>query len=287
MNKYTITDINDKALEIFNQTSEIQLYRYYEPEPGIFIAESPNVVMRALEGGFVPFRILVEDTLYNKEIPEVLDAIEKLHGKEAIETIDIYVGDHETLKDLTGYALVKGLWAAFRRGPVETLEEFCKYKSKLAVLFDVVNPTNVGAIIRSAAAMGVDGVILTHGSVNPLYRRASRVSMGTVFQIPWTEATKEESEGTKLIELLNGYGFSTAAMALTDESVGIDNEKVKKSEKLAIVLGTEGDGLPAEVIKACTYTIKIPMYHGVDSLNVAAASAVAFWEIFKTEKRQD
>ena len=287
MNKYTITDINDKALEIFNQTSEIQLYRYYEPEPGIFIAESPNVVMRALEGGFVPFRILVEDTLYNKEIPEVLDAIEKLHGKEAIETIDIYVGDHETLKDLTGYALVKGLWAAFRRGPVETLEEFCKYKSKLAVLFDVVNPTNVGAIIRSAAAMGVDGVILTHGSVNPLYRRASRVSMGTVFQIPWTEATKEESEGTKLIELLNSYGFATAAMALTDESVGIDNEKVKKSEKLAIVLGTEGDGLPAEVIKACTYTIKIPMYHGVDSLNVAAASAVAFWEIFKTEKRQD
>ena len=286
MNKYTITDINDKALEIFNQTSEIQLYRYYEPEPGIFIAESPNVVMRALEGGFVPFRILVEDTLYDKEIPEVLDAIEKLHGKEAIENIDIYVGDHETLKDLTGYALVKGLWAAFRRGPVESLKEFCKDKSKLAVLFDVVNPTNVGAIIRSAAAMGVDGVILTHGSVNPLYRRASRVSMGTVFQIPWTEATKEESEGTKLIELLNGYGFAAAAMALTDESVGIDDEKVKKSEKLAIVLGTEGDGLPADVIKTCTYTIKIPMYHGVDSLNVAAASAVAFWEIFKTEKRQ-
>ena len=281
MTKYIINDINDKALEIFNQTSEIQLYRYYEPEPGIFIAESPNVVMRALEGGFVPFRILVEDTLYDKEIPEVLDAIEKLHGKEAIENIDIYVGDHETLKDLTGYALVKGLWAAFRRGPVETLEEFCKDKSKLAVLFDVVNPTNVGAIIRSAAAMGVDGVILTHGSVNPLYRRASRVSMGTVFQIPWTEATKEESEGTKLIELLNSYGFATAAMALTDESVGIDNEKVKKNEKLAIVLGTEGDGLPAEVIKACTYTIKIPMYHGVDSLNVAAASAVAFWELVR------
>ena len=286
MNKYTITDINDNALEIFNQTSEIQLYRYYEPEPGIFIAESPNVVMRALEGGFVPFRILVEDTLYDKEIPEVLDAIERLHGSDALENIDIYVGTHEALKGLTGYALVKGLWAAFRRGPVVPLEEFCKGKAKLAVLFDVVNPTNVGAIIRSAAAMGVDGVILTHGSVNPLYRRASRVSMGTVFQIPWTEASREESEGTRLIELLHDYGFATAAMALTDESVGIDDEKVKNSEKLAIVLGTEGDGLPDDVIKACTYTIKIPMYHGVDSLNVAAASAVAFWEVFKTEKRQ-
>lgn len=280
MNKYTITDINDKALEIFNQTSEIQLYRYYEPEPGIFIAESPNVVMRALEGGFVPFRILVEDTLYDKEIPEVLAELERLHGHEATENIDIYVGNHETLKDLTGYALVKGLWAAFRRQPVETLAEFCRDKTRLAVLFDVVNPTNVGAIVRSAAAMGVDGVVLTHGSVNPLYRRASRVSMGTVFQIPWTMATKDESDGVNLIELLHEYGFETAAMALTDKSIGINDTCVKSAEKLAIVLGTEGDGLPSDVIEACTYTIKIPMHHGVDSLNVAAASAVAFWEIF-------
>ncbi len=274
-----IDDLNTEELSIFGETSEIQLYRYYEPEPGIFIAESPNVVMRAIEAGHVPFRMLVEDKLYDKEIPPIVSELERLHGSESTAGLTVYVGDHETLKDLTGYALVKGLWCAFRRSPVMGLREFCEGKRRLAVLFDVVNPTNVGAIVRSAAAMGVDGVVLTHGSVNPLYRRASRVSMGTVFQIPWTMATKDESEGVNLIGLLHEFGFETAAMALTDRSVGINDTRVKNAEKLAIVLGTEGDGLPTEVIEACTHTIKIPMYHGVDSLNVAAASAVAFWEL--------
>ncbi|MCR5626096.1 MAG: RNA methyltransferase [Lachnospiraceae bacterium] len=279
-----IEDLKDKKFQIFAQTSEVQLLRYYEPEPGIFIVESPNVVLRALEAGYIPFRILVEDRLFDKQIPQVFEAIEKIHGKEAAEDIEVCIGDHEILKDLTGYALVKGLWAAFRRDRDVPLREFLKDKRRIAVLFDVVNPTNVGAIIRSAAAMGVDGVVLTRASVNPLYRRASRVSMGTVFQIPWTQADSEESEGVRLIEILKENGFYTAAMALTNESVGIDDERVKQKERLAIVLGTEGDGLPVEVIEDCDITIKIPMHHGVDSLNVAAASAVAFWELVRLRR---
>jgi tRNA G18 (ribose-2'-O)-methylase SpoU len=166
-----------------------------------------------------------------------------------------------------------------RRKPLEALTEFCSNKSKLAVLYDTMNPTNAGAIIRSAAALGVEGVILNSSSVNPLSRRSARVSMGTVFQVPWTMAAQEESEGTRLIDLLHSFGFKTAAMALTDESISVSDVRLKSAEKLAIVLGTEGEGLPKDVIKACTYTVKIPMYNNVDSLNVAAASAVAFWEI--------
>ncbi len=274
-------DLQREELQIFAQTSEVQLLRYYEPNPGIFIVESPKVVLRALENGYLPFRILVEDGLYEKQLPKVIETIEKHHGKEALDHIDIYVGDHETLKDLTGYALIKGLWAAFHRDVPVPLETFLKNKHTVAVLFDINNPTNVGAIIRSAAAMGVDGVVLTHACVNPLYRRSSRVSMGTVFEIPWTQASREESEGTALIKYLQQHRFFCAAMALTDEAVGIDDEAVKNKEKLAIVLGTEGDGLPSEIIKACDIAIKIPMHHGVDSLNVAAASAVAFWELVR------
>ncbi|MCR4892297.1 MAG: RNA methyltransferase [Lachnospiraceae bacterium] len=281
MNIIRIQDLKTKELQIFAQTSEVQLLRYYEPEPGIFIAESQNVVLRAIEAGHIPFQILVEDKLYEKHIPQVIESIEKLHGIGAADNLVIYVGDHEILKNLTGYALVKGLWAAFRRDPVLSLEEFLKDKNRIAVLFDIVNPTNVGAIVRSAAAMGADGVVLTRASVNPLYRRASRVSMGTVFQIPWTQATTEESQGTRLIDLLKEQGFTTAAMALTDKSVGIDDERVKGRDRLAVVLGTEGFGLPQDVINSCHQTIRIPMHHGVDSLNVAAASAVAFWELFR------
>jgi tRNA G18 (ribose-2'-O)-methylase SpoU len=168
-----------------------------------------------------------------------------------------------------------------RRKPLERLEDFCKGKKKIAVLYDIMNPTNAGAIIRSAAALGVEGVVLTSGSVNPLSRRSARVSMGTVFQVPWTMALPEESEETKLIEILHSYGYRTAAMALSDDSLSVSDDKLKAEDKMAIVLGTEGDGLPKDVIKACTYTVKIPMANGVDSLNVAAASAVAFWEILK------
>ena len=168
-----------------------------------------------------------------------------------------------------------------RRKPEQGIGEFLMDKKRVTVLFDVVNPTNVGAIIRSAAALGIDGALLTHASVDPLTRRSARVSMGTVFQIPWTKASKEDSEGTNLIRILNSYGFKTVAMALTEDSVGIDNDEIRANEKLAIILGTEGTGLPGEIIEACDYRVMIPMYHGVDSLNVAAASAISFWELMK------
>ncbi len=168
-----------------------------------------------------------------------------------------------------------------RRKPEISVDEFCKDKKRITVLFDVVNPTNVGAIIRCAAALGLDGALLTHPSVDPLTRRSARVSMGTVFQIPWARATREESEGINLITQLQSYGFKTVAMALTEDSTSIDNDEIRANEKLAVIMGTEGTGLPKEVIAACDYRVMIPMYHGVDSLNVAAASAISFWELMK------
>ena len=274
-----IEDINAPELDIFTKLSETQLLRYYEPDIGVFVCESANVVLRALEAGYEPLSLLVETHRIEKEARPVLDMIEKNISREIRDSVKVYTADHETVKELTGYALVRGLWAVLRRKTLEPLESFCKNKNKLAVLYDTMNPTNVGAIIRSAAALNIDGVILTSGSANPLSRRSARVSMGTVFQIPWTMATKEESAGSNLIEKIHSFGFKTAAMALTDESISIRDDRVKEEEHLAIVLGTEGEGLPKEVIDNCTYTVKIPMSHGVDSLNVAAASAVAFWEL--------
>ena len=276
-----IEDIETPELEVYTKLSEVQLYRYYEPDIGVFVSESANVVLRALEAGYEPISLLVEEQRLEKEARPVLDMIEKLYPGSANDGVKVYIADHETVKDLTGYALVRGLWAVLRRKPLERLEDFCRGKRKLAVLYDIMNPTNAGAIIRSAAALGVEGVVLTSGSVNPLSRRSARVSMGTVFQVPWTMALPEESGEDRLIEILHSYGFRTAAMALSDNSVSVSDERLKKEDRLAIVLGTEGDGLPKDVIKACTYTVKIPMYNDVDSLNVAAASAVAFWEILK------
>lgn len=274
-----IEDINAPELEIFTKLSEVQLLRYFEPDIGVFVSESANVVLRALEAGYEPISLLIESHRFEKEARPVLDMIEKNLPKETQDSLKIYIADHETVKDLTGYALVRGLWAVLRRKPLEKLTDFCNNKRKLAVLYDTMNPTNVGAMIRSAAALGMDGVILTGGSANPLSRRSARVSMGTVFQVPWTMASKEESASTALIEILHSFGYETAAMALSDNSISVSDERLKKAEKLAVILGTEGDGLPKEVISACTYTVKIPMSHGVDSLNVAAAGAVAFWEL--------
>ena len=276
-----IEDIEAPELEVYTKLSEVQLYRYFEPDIGVFVSESANVVLRALEAGYEPISLLVEEQRLEKEARPVLDMIEKLYPGSASDRVKVYIADHETVKDLTGYALVRGLWAVLRRKSLERLEGFCRDKKKLAVLYDIMNPTNAGAIIRSAAALGVEGVVLTSGSVNPLSRRSARVSMGTVFQVPWTLALPEESGEDKLIELLHSYGFKTAAMALSDVSISVSDERLKREDKLAIVLGTEGDGLPKDVIKACTYTVKIPMYNDVDSLNVAAASAVAFWEMLK------
>ncbi|MCR4946377.1 MAG: RNA methyltransferase [Lachnospiraceae bacterium] len=281
MNKIGINDLNAPELRVFSGISEVQLYRYYEPELGIFIAESANVIIRALEAGYEPLSMLVEKERLESEAAPVFAVIEKRWGIQKLESMPVYVAGHEIVTELTGYTLIRGLWMTLRRKSFLPLSDFCSGKNRIAVLDDIVNPTNVGAIIRSAAALGVDGVVLTHDSVDPLTRRSSRVSMGTVFQIPWTKAGKEESTGDNLIRLLQSYGYKTVAMALTNDSIGIGDDELKAKEKLAIVLGTEGTGLQDDVIAACDYRVMIPMYHGVDSLNVAAASAIAFWELMK------
>ena len=281
MNLIEITDINAPELDVFARSSETQLLRYYEPEAGIFLAESANVILRALEAGYEPLSMLVEKGRLEAEAGPVFDAVEVLWGKERRENIPVYTADREIVSGLTGYNLVRGLWMTLRRKPEIPLNEFLQDKKRITVLFDVVNPTNVGAIIRSAAALGMDGVLLTYPSVDPLTRRSARVSMGTVFQIPWTKATKEDSEGPVLLGILREYGYKTVAMALTEDAASIDNDEIRAQEKIAVIMGTEGDGLPEEVIASSDYRIMIPMHHGVDSLNVAAASAISFWELLK------
>ena len=281
MNLIEITDINSPDLDVFARLSEAQLYRYFNPDIGIFLAESASVVLRALEAGYEPLEMLVETGRMKVEAEPVFEAIEKYWGREKLETIPVYTAKREIVINLTGYNLVRGLWMTLRRKPELPVEDFCRDKKRLTVLYDVVNPTNVGAIIRCAAALGMDGALLTSPSVDPLTRRSARVSMGTVFQIPWTKASREESEGTALIRTLQSYGFKTVAMALTEDSTSVDNDEIRANEKLAVVLGTEGPGLPKEVIAACDYRVMIPMFHGVDSLNVAAASAISFWELMK------
>lgn len=281
MNLIEITDLNAPELDVFSRITEPQLRTYFEPELGIFLAETGNVILRALEAGYEPLMMLAETEKIESEAGPVFECIEKLWGKEKLDSIPVYTAKHEIVVNLIGYNLVRGLWMALRRKPEIPAEEFCRDKRRITVLFDVVNPTNVGAIIRSAAALGMDGALLTHASVDPLTRRAARVSMGTCFQIPWSRATLEQSEGVNLIRLLHSYGFKTVAMALTEDSTSIDNDEIRANEKLAVIMGSEGPGLPKEVIAACDYRVMIPMYHGVDSLNVAAASAVAFWELMK------
>ena len=281
MNYIEITDINAPELDVFSRITEPQLRTYFEPEIGIFLAETANVIMRAIEAGYEPLSMLVETERLEAEAGPVFECIEKHCGREKLESMPIYIAGREIVTQLTGYTLVRGLWMTLRRRPEMSVEEFCRDKKRITVLMDVVNPTNVGAIIRSAAALGMDGVLLTHASVDPLTRRSARVSMGTCFQIPWTKATLEQSEGLNLLDILHSYGFKTVAMALTEDSTSIDNDEIRANEKLAVLMGSEGPGLPKEVIAASDYRVMIPMYHGVDSLNVAAASAVAFWELTK------
>ncbi|MBQ4241552.1 MAG: RNA methyltransferase [Lachnospiraceae bacterium] len=281
MNIIPVNDLESPELDIFARLSETQLLHYHEPEPGLFIAESPNVIMRAVEAGYQPVSLLVEQGALDKEARPVLQCISDHMGEETAEVLPVYLSDREVLKELTGYALVRGLWGAFRRRPVQPLGTFCEDKDRLVVLYDIVNPTNVGAITRSAAALGMDGMIVTRDTVNPLYRRSARVSMGTVFNIPWTVAGDCEPGSSDIVHKLKGLGYVTVAMALKDRSLGVDDPVLKEQRRLAVILGTEGYGLPDNVIDACDYTVKIPMYHGVDSLNVAAASAVCFWELMK------
>lgn len=262
-----ITDFNSPQLDIYARMSEGQLLNRHEPEKGIFIAESPKVVERALDAGCEPISMLVERKHIDGEAKPIIDRCRE---------VPVYTAPFEVLTQLTGFKLTRGMLCAMHRPQLPNVSEVCSKARRIAVLENVMNPTNVGAIFRSAAALNMDAVLLTNGCSNPLYRRAIRVSMGTVFQIPWTFLNEEKG-----VSELKELGFKTAAMALTDDSVSIDNEELLAEEKLAIVLGTEGDGLAKETIADCDYTVKIPMSHGVDSLNVAAASAVAFWQMGK------
>lgn len=266
-----ITDFLAPELDVYARLTENQLINRHEPEKGLFIAESPKVVERALDAGYTPVSLLLEK---KHILGEAKDVIARCGD------IPVYTAEFEVLKELTGFPLTRGVLCAMRRPLLPTVEEVCTGARRIAILENVMNPTNVGAIFRSAAALSIDAVLLTPASSNPLYRRAIRVSMGTVFQIPWTFLGNEGSEWpTTGIQKLKDLGFKTAAMALNEDSVSIDNPKLMSEDKLAIILGTEGDGLSASTISDCDYTVRIPMSHGVDSLNVAAASAVAFWQL--------
>lgn len=259
-----ITDLTSPELDIYARLNETQLRHLYEPKPGIFIAESPRVIERALDAGCEPISCLCE----RRHIEGAAEDILSRCGE-----IPVYTAEYEVLTKLTGFALTRGMLCAMYRPKLPTVQEVCQNAHRIAVLEDIVNPTNIGAIFRSAAALQMDAVLLTPACSDPLYRRAIRVSMGTVFQIPWTYLDQDG------LDSIRKMGFKTAAMALRDDSVSIDDPALDKEEKLAIVLGTEGDGLASSTIEGCDYTVRIPMACGVDSLNVAAASAVAFWQL--------
>jgi tRNA G18 (ribose-2'-O)-methylase SpoU len=271
MNLIEITDFNAPELDVYARLTEAQLLNRHNLREGLFIAESPKVIQRALDAGYEPVSFLVEKKMLRGETMDVL-----LHCPD----IPVYTAEFDVLTQLTGYMLTRGMLCAMRRAPLPTVEDICKDARRIAILENVMNPTNVGAIFRSAAALGMDAVLLTPACSNPLYRRSARVSMGTVFQIPWTYLGDEgDSWPHPGLDRLRALGFKTAAMALDDDSVSVRDPRLMAEEKLAIILGTEGDGLAASTIADCDYTVKIPMSHGVDSLNVAAASAVAFWQL--------
>ena len=259
-----ITDFNAPELDAYARLSEAQLLNKDHPEEGMFIAESPKVIERALDAGYEPVSFLVEKRQIEVEAKEILERCPK---------IPVYTAEFDVLTQLTGFKLTRGMLCMMHRKSLFDMKTICEGKRRIVVLENVMNPTNVGAIFRSAAALNMDAVLLTFGCSNPLYRRAIRVSMGTVFQVPWTFAPEDWQNQLGELE------FETAAMALTDESISLRDPVLSKVEKLAIVMGTEGEGLEKETISDCDYTIKIPMSHGVDSLNVAAASAVAFWQL--------
>ena len=260
-----ITDFSDPALDVYARLTEAQLLNRHCLSEGLFIAESPNVIDRALAAGYEPVSFLVEKRLYRGQTKDVIDRC----------SVPAFTAEFDLLTQLTGYQLTRGMLCAMRRRELPTAESILQTATRVAVLEDVMNPTNLGAIFRSAAALGMDAVLLTPGCSNPLYRRSCRVSMGTVFQVPWTFLPED------WMALLCRYGWKTAAMALKEDTVAIDDPVLAQTEKLAIVLGTEGEGLQDDTIEASDFTVKIPMSHGVDSLNVAAASAVAFWQLGK------
>lgn len=268
-----VTDFLAPELDIYARLTENQLFHCYEPEEGLFIAESPKVIERALDAGYMPVSFLLERKHVCGQAREIL---------ARCEGVPIYVAELEILTRLTGFPLTRGALCAMRRRLPPEVKEICAEACRVVVLENVMNPTNIGAIFRSAAALNMDAVLLTPGCCDPLYRRAIRVSMGTVFQIPWTYLSRKTADWPQPgIKFLRELGFKTVAMALNEEAVSIRDQRLAAEKRLAIVLGTEGEGLTDDTIADCDYTVRIPMAHGVDSLNVAAASAVTFWELGK------
>lgn len=265
-----IESFSDPALDVYARLTENQLVNRADPANALFIAESPNVIHRALDAGCVPVSMLLERKHVEGQAREII---------ARCGDVPIYTSGLEVLTQLTGFPLTRGVLCAMRRPKLPTPEEICKNARRIAVLENIMNPTNLGAIFRSAAALNMDAILLTPACTDALYRRCVRVSMGTVFQIPWTYLDREWPEPG--MSFLRAMGFRTAAMALRDDSVSVDDPGLMAEPKLAIILGTEGDGLAGETIADCDYTVKIPMSHGVDSLNVAAASAVAFYQLGK------
>lgn len=286
-----ITDFQDPALDVYARLHEAQLLHLYEPAPGICIVESPNVIERALNSGMEPISFLMtaeQEVLCRQngcaeatdvECGKLSDILLTQRILKRCPDVPVYTASAAVLQKLTGFSLTRGLLCAMRRKGLPSVEEICTGAARIAVLEHVVNPTNVGAIFRSAAALHMDAILLTPDCSDPLYRRAARVSMGTVFQIPWTYFPKKTVWPGDGMTMLRELGFKSVAMALRKNTMDIDDPQLREKEKLAIYLGAEGEGLLNETIDACDYTVKIPMSHGVDSLNVAAASAVAFWEL--------
>ena len=284
MNVIEIKDFHSPELDVYARCTEARLLNKDHPEEGMFIAESPKVIGRALDAGYEPLSVLVEKKQMeeNEETSQIMNRFDDTK-------VSIFTADFEVLTKLTGFKLTRGMLCAMRRKPLRKIQDLCDGINRIAILENVQNPTNVGAIFRSAAALNMEAVLLSPGCSDPLYRWASRVSMGTVFQIPWTfirdsnemRCKREVIWPKQVIAELKKLGYKTAALALTDDSVSIDDSELMKEEKLAVILGNEGEGLENETIALCDYTVKIPMTHGVDSLNVAAASAVAFWQLGK------
>lgn len=258
-----ITDINDPRVAIFATLTEAQLRNRLNPDKALFIVESPKVIKVALQSGLTPVALLCEEKHIYGDAADII---------RSYPNMPVYTGSREVLASLTGYTLTRGVLCAMRRPANPNIDEICKDAHRITIIYDVTDTTNIGAIFRSAAALGIDAVILSNSSCDPLNRRSVRVSMGSVFLVPWAFCKNPISK-------LKEIGFSTLAMALSENSLYIDNPTLQKLDKLAIVLGTEGNGLPESIINQCNYTVKIPMFHNVDSLNVAAASAVAFWEL--------
>ena len=273
MNCIEITSLEDRGLEVYGTLTEAQLRNKLEPQKGIFIAESPKVINVALDAGFEPLSLLCERKHIDGDARSIIE--------RCPAEMPIYTGSRELLAQLTGYTLTRGVLCAMRRPKPLSPEEICKDARRIVVLHGVVDTTNVGAIFRSAAALGVDAVLMTRDSCDPLNRRAVRVSMGSVFLVPWTWLDAEDGTAAGTIHKLQRIGFTTAAMALRKDDISIDSPRLKATERLALIMGTEGDGLPDAVIDAADLVVKIPMHHGVDSLNVGNAAAIAFWELRK------